>query len=82
MQFINYWDVWGNENDGWDVNDVSRHNIYGDTPDTPEQILELLKFNDIVHANVSLADIEIEFHEFSVELTERANGRPFGRIEF
>lgn len=82
LTFTNYYDVLGNEFDGYDVNDVSRHNIEGSIPDTSEDVLSLLIDNDIVHRNVTLADVEIEIDEFGAEITESKTGRPFGRIEW
>lgn len=80
--FINYYDVLGNEFDGYDVNDVSQHRINGLIPDTSQDVLNLLIDNDIVHRNVTLADVEIEIDEFGAEITESKTGRPFGRIEW
>lgn len=81
--FINYWDVWGNETDGWDVNDVSRHTLKDtDTPNTETDVLAVLIDNDIVHADTTLGDLDIEFSECSVEITESKTQRPFGRLEW
>lgn len=82
MIFVNYFDVWGNENDGWDVNDVSRHKIEGSEPDTAADVLSILQANDLVHADVSLADVEIELDSYGAEIIQKANGKPFGRIEW
>lgn len=81
--FINYWDVWGNETDGWDVNDVSRHTLKDtDTPKTDADVLAVLIDNDIVHSDTTLGDLDIEFSECSVEITESKTHRPFGRLEW
>lgn len=81
--FINYWDVWGNQFEGYEVNDVSRHTLKNtDTPKTETDVLAVLIDNDIVHADTTLGDLDIEFSEFSVEITERKTGRPFGRLEW
>lgn len=82
LTFTNYYDVLGNEFDGYDVNDVSQHKIKGSVPDTGQDVLDLLIDNDIVYRNVTLADVEIEIDEFGAEITEAKNGRPFGRIEW
>lgn len=81
--FINYWDVWGNENDGWDVNDVSRHTLKNsEPPKTETDVLAVLIDNDIVYADITLEDLTLEFSECSVEITEFKTGRPFGRLEW
>ena len=80
--FVNYFDVWGNEDEGWDVNDVSRHKIDGLIPETDTDVLQLLVDNDVVHGHVNLDQVIIEMDEFGAEITERKTGRPFGRVEW
>ena len=86
--FVNYWDVWGNEADGWDVNDVSRHTMKGSKPETAADVLSLLIANDIVHSDVTLGDVEIEIDSCGAEITETGRrldlelSKPFGRIEW
>ena len=82
MIFVNYFDVWGNEAEGWYVNDVSRHRIEGSEPDTAADVLSLLKANGLVHDWVTLTDVQIELDSYGAEITEKANGKPFGRIEW
>jgi hypothetical protein len=82
ITFVNYWDVWGNERDGWDVNDVSRHSLTGKVPESPQAVLRLLKENGIIHKTARVRSFsDIDFQCSAIELTER-NGRPFGRIEW
>lgn len=80
--FVNYWDVWGNEDDGWDVNDVMRHTIKGSKPETDADVLSLLIANDLVHSDVTLGDLQIEIDGCGAEITETGNNKPFGRIEW
>ena len=81
--FVNYWDVWGSESEGWEVNDVARHTLKNsEAPDTEKDVLSILIDNDIVHSDTSLDDLDLEFSSFSVEITERKTNRPFGRIEW
>jgi hypothetical protein len=82
ITFINYWDVWGNARDGWDVNDVSRHSLTGKIPESPQAVLRLLKQNGIIHKTTRVRSFsQIDFQCSGIELTKR-NGRPFGRIEW
>lgn len=80
--FVNYFDVWGDEFDGYDVNDVSQHKIEGIIPETDVDVLQLLVDNNIVYGNVNLDQVIIEMDEFGAEITERKTGRPFGRVEW
>lgn len=81
--FVNYWDVWGNQFEGYEVNDVSRHTLKDtDIPKTENDVLSVLIDNDIVHPDTTLGDLDIEFSECSVEITERKTHRPFGRLEW
>lgn len=82
ITFINYWDVWGNAREGFQVNDVSRHSLTGKIPESPQAVLRLLKENGIIQKTTRVRSFsDIAFHDFAIELTER-NGRPFGRIEW
>lgn len=80
--FVNYFDVWGKEFDGYDVNDVSRHKIDGLIPETDTDVLQLLVDNNVIYENVNLDQVVIEMDEFGAEITERKTGRPFGRVEW
>lgn len=82
ITFINYFDVWGNAREGFEVNDVSRHTLTGKIPESPQAVLRLLKQNGIIQKTTRIRSFsEIDFQCSAIELTER-NGRPFGRIEW
>jgi hypothetical protein len=83
-QIINYFDVWGNETDGFDVNDVSlfgRFEIEKEWEDNSE-LLEWLKSVDFIQDHAELADIRIEWNDGNIELTEEKSGMPLGRVEY
>jgi hypothetical protein len=77
--FVHFWDVWGNETDGFDVNDVSRHDFTASRLDSDSDVLEALEENGF---NVSGCNINMEWNESSVELTDFDTGKPLGRLEF
>jgi hypothetical protein len=80
--FVNYFDVWGNAREGFEVNDVSRHTLTGNIPDSPKAVLKLLKENEIIHKTTRIRSFSrIDFQCSGIELTARC-GRPFGRIEW
>lgn len=87
---INYYDVWGNENDGWDINDVS-----GSTKWTEELLIS--EFDDVLLSDkeikelVEIHNIEIEWSDYSFNLKNgdyfsfgyylnHSNGKPIGEI--
>ena len=83
-QIINYYDVWGNEQDGFDVNDVSmfgRFEVEKEWGDNSE-LLEWLKAVDFIQDHASLEDIKIEWNDGAIELTEDRSGMPLGRVEY
>lgn len=83
LQFVHYFDVWGNEDDGYDVNDVRGYQLETDAiPSNPDQVLRILIDNDQVYADVTLQDVSIEIDEFGAEITEVSNNKPFGRLQF
>jgi len=83
LQFVHYFDVWGNQEDGYDVNDVRGYQLETDAlPSTQQDVLQILIDNDQVHDNVTLQDVSIEIDEFGAEITEVSNNKPFGRLQF
>lgn len=83
FQVVDYYDVWGNETDGWDVNGVSREDCYIDLvfDNTDDEIIEklvevrYLSVDAVDHVNVDWLD------DTMIELTVKENGFPLGRLE-
>ena len=83
FQVVDYYDVWGNETDGWDVNGVSREDCYIDLvfDNTDDEIIEklvevrYLNADAVDHVNVDWLD------DTMIELTVKENGFPVGRLE-
>lgn len=83
LQFVYYFDVWGNDQDGYDVNDVRNYMLSVDSiPDNQSAVLQALIDNGHVHEDVTLKDVSIEIDEFGAEVTDASNNKPFGRINF
>lgn len=83
ITFINYYDVWGNKKDGFEVNDVSMHTLVGKKSDldTPYSILRLLKKNEIIKKTAKTTSMSLEFwDENEVEITCKKTGMPVGRL--
>lgn len=83
FQLVDYYDVWGNEVEGWDVNGISREDVYinlvFDNTDVEviEKLVEVgyLKANAVDRVNVDWLD------DTMIELTVKENGFPLGKLE-
>jgi hypothetical protein len=73
------YDVWGNEDDGWEVNDRSAIDREIDVPDffsmNEKAILDAIDAGAAVGIDWTQSD------ECRIELTDRRNGKPLGCIE-
>jgi hypothetical protein len=84
VQVIDYFDVWGNEDDGFDVNDLRRFGkfeVEAEWDDNAE-LLAWLKTISFIAEHATLDDLKIEWGDGSVELSEAKNGLPLGRVEW
>ena len=83
IKIIDYWDVWGNEEEGFEVNDCSsRGFIEIDDNATDQEILnELIKIG-LFNYTTTLNDIKFAWSDESYcELTQTKDGRPLGCLE-
>lgn len=82
VRLVNYFDVWGNEVDGWQVNDLcaewERH-----VPDLEDAtLLQLLVAEGFLRHDVGLDQVEFIFiGPEMVEIEQTADGLPLGRLE-
>ena len=76
-QLIDYFDVWGNANDGWDVNDcrVVEENIWLDNSVTNKEILKYLE--KIGYLNTSdMRKLVVEDIGDIIEINQRKGNKP------
>ena len=80
---INYFDVWGNEEDGWDVNDVSRDetDIYIDDDLTDEEIVDYLIDQVGFLSPAARGKVEVWNDGDMIEFSVAETGEPLGRLE-
>lgn len=81
-RFYSY-DVWGNEEDGFEVNDTFKtsHTVNLPLEASDEQIKKALKAEGIVAKKIKDDDIDLEdLGEGWLGITDARNGRPFGEI--
>jgi hypothetical protein len=91
---INYYDVWGNENDGWDVNDISSYHKFTEELLISEFDDVLLSDKEIIQNLLNTDDdsIKIEWSDYTIPLNkgdyfafgyyfnDKKTGRPIGEI--
>lgn len=82
-KLIDYYDVLGNEEDGYEVNNVNTVvtgiEITDDATDT--DIINYLKSINFLSENATTETVELDGDDFYIELTERETGYPLGRLE-
>ena len=76
-QLIDYFDVWGNAKDGWDINDccVVEENIWLDNSVTNKEILKYLE--NIGYLNTSdMRKLVVEDMGDIIEINQRKGNKP------
>lgn len=82
-KLIDYFDVWGNEEDGWEVNDLTtaEDDIVIAEDSTDEEIIDLLiRIGYLTPEVKELAYLESYDNEM-IEIVARENDYPIGRLE-
>lgn len=84
VELINYFDVWGNPEEGWEVNNLCKEGFLELPEDfSNEDLLEALKDFGFLVPTVIEGQIDFEdMGDFGVELFQADNGCPLCRIEF
>jgi hypothetical protein len=85
-QLINYFDVWGNEKDGFEVNNlcVEEKDLMIEENSTDKEIFQFLKLIGFIKKTVRLNQLNIDKNfcdSILCEIEERKTGRPICRIE-
>lgn len=80
---INYFDVWGNEEDGWDVNNLSRDetDIYISDDLTDEEIVDYLIDEVGFLSPQARGNVEVWNDGDMIEFSVASTGEPLGRLE-
>ena len=81
---VNYFDVWGNEDDGWEVNNLcnERENLRLSNNATQADVLALLKGVGFIQESVTLEEITFSIWDRDmIELEQASDGRPICRLE-
>lgn len=80
--FIQYTDVWGNEKDGYEVNDCTTLYENIELPNLEDTtLIKYLKQRNFLTAKANKRNIRIEDMCPSLEVVEKATDYPLGRFE-
>ena len=83
LKLINYFDVWGNEKDGWEVNNqcIEWDDVW--TSDLSNKtLLNILKNTDFLQKNVRINQVDFEWvGPECCEVSVRRNHYPLCRLE-
>ena len=85
FDLVDYYDVWGNEEDGWEVNNlgVIEEGIWISDDTTEEELFNFLKDSvGYFNKDTKFSDVEIiwDSPEF-IEFFDASNGYPLGRLQ-
>jgi hypothetical protein len=75
-ELVDYFDVWGNEEDGWEINNLSKEGEIVLEDFKPETIIESLKDFGFLSEICSLENVAIEWAGDIIEVLEKSNGKP------
>ena len=80
---VDYFDVWGNEVDGWDVNNSSIEfdDLYIDPTASNEEIVDYLKSIGYFASTVTLDQLTIEDGGDYIEFFQASDGMPLCRLD-
>lgn len=83
-QLINYFDVWGNDDDGFEVNNQCRENIFIEIDEntTKENIIEQLIENGFLKNKANINNVDVDwFDDHFIELFESGRRYPLCALE-
>jgi hypothetical protein len=83
FQLIDYFDVWGNEEEGWEVNNLAKTDIYIDIDTKNDDETDILiKLVEAEYLNPkSINEIFVNWLEVDFIELETEKGYPIGRLE-
>lgn len=91
---INYYDVWGNETDGWDVNDIAGSSQWMEElliSEFDDVLLSDKEIKELIKKDFNLDDVKIEWSDHTILLKNKdyfsfgyyfnnKNGKPIGEM--
>lgn len=80
IEIVDYFDVWGNQEDGWEVNDVIVHRDI--EVETSESIFEKLIDMRLIPQDSEWEDYQIMDWVYGFELIDKQNDLPICAVYF
>lgn len=83
-KLVDYFDVWGNAEDGWEVNNLCtvEENIFISDDSTNAELISLLKNINYLGNEATIENVRVEWiNETFCELFQTYNEMPLGRLE-
>ena len=80
---VDYFDVWGNAEDVWEVNNASVEfdDLYLDPEITDEELVDYLKYIDYFTKFVTVDQLIIEDGGDHIEFFQASDGKPICRLD-
>lgn len=86
MILIDYFDVWGNEEDGFEVNNLARYDErpvgINDPEDEVDILISLVSYGYLKPEAVKLLEVDFSMNDFCLEINIRETGEPVCRLEY
>lgn len=78
LRLVDYFDVWGNEDDGWEVNNqcVIMDDIVLDEEAVNDDIVSFLIMCGYLKQGTDVEDLIIDWEDSFIELYQKEDGRP------
>lgn len=80
-RLVNYFDVWGNEEDGWEVNNLCNEGEIEVDDTSSKGLLEAVKDFGFFNENATMDTVEVYNDYDFVEFFEKSNNKPLARLE-
>lgn len=83
VKLINYFDVWGNKKDGWEVNNLCEETTFKlHEESTNKEVLQALKSVGFLKNTTRINQVDInDLNDFGWEVTQRKDNKPICRLE-
>lgn len=82
LRLVNYFDVWGNQKEGYEVNNLCTEWDDGHAVDLEDRtLLNLLKSSGFLKNTVRINQVDFADYYPFIEIYQRRDGRPLGRLE-
>ena len=86
MILVDYFDVWGNEEGGFEVNNLARYDekpVEVNDPDDEKNVLiSLVQYGYLKPEAVKLLEVDYSCSDFCLEINVRETGEPVCRLEY